>query len=148
EVSRREALQAVSRVPDDRHRRRLTVIGTSDDRKRVLDDWSAHPALRAFREDFLVKGYAPDHWHVARYGFATDGRPTIYVQDRGGAVLLRRDRYDGPEELATTLRRLRPDYEPKNDPQRRLIPWRGKVPWSVWVIGGAAVAAYLLLRRK
>jgi hypothetical protein len=50
--------------------------------------------------------------------------------------------------MAETLRRLRPDYDPKRDPQGRLIPWRGKVPWSVWAVGGAAVVAYLLLRRK
>jgi hypothetical protein len=148
EVSRREALDAVSRVPDDRHRPRLTVIGPPQERQRVLDDWSSHPALKQFAEGFVARGYSPDHWHVSRYGFATDGKPTIYVQDPDGAVLLRRDRYDGPEEFAQTLRRLRPDYDPKNDPQTRLLAWRGKLPWSVWLVGGMAVVAFLVLRRK
>lgn len=147
-VTRAEALDAVARVPDDRQRRRLTVIGPADLRKRVLDDWAAHPALKPFADEYVVRGYAPDHWHVARYGFVTDGRPTIYVQEAGGGVLLRRDRYDGPDDLSAALRRLRPDYSPKNDPRSRLSGLSSKVPWSAWLVGGGAVVAYLMLRRK
>ncbi len=160
EVSRAHAVrllgQDTGRIPDLAGKLRLTVIGAG--REQVLKDLDSHPALAGWKDRLVSAGYAADHWHVTTAGFVTTGRPTIYVQKPSGEVLHRQDDYqDGPEGLALALeraagrlRRPSPDYDGKRDRDaRRLFPWgRRGFPWSVWVVGGAALAAWLVLRRK
>lgn len=101
---------------DDSGFLRLTVIGSDAERKRVLDDLKG-PALAGLAGGLLVRDYPPDHWAVKDAGFKVDGRPTIYVQHAGGKVLHRQDDYDGgPDRLAGAIRKARPDYDPKKDP--------------------------------
>ena len=91
---------------------------------------------------------------MARVGFVTAGRPTIYVQDATGRVLHRQDDYDdGPEGLASALRELDPDYRPEADVDLRKVdvpapPRSMSVPWSAWVLAGAGVLIYLFGGKK
>jgi hypothetical protein len=144
------------RIPDLAGKPRLTVIG--EGREQVLKDIDSHPALAGWKERLVAAGYPADHWHVSTAGFVTTGRRTIYVQKSGGEVLHRQDDYrDGAEGLARALERVAgrlrrpdPDYDGKRDRDaRRIVPWgRRAVPWSVWALGGAALAAWLVSRRK
>jgi hypothetical protein len=148
--------QGPGRIPDLDSKLRLTVIG--EGREQVLNDLAGHAALAGWKERLVAVGYPADHWHVTGAGFVTAGRPTIYVQKATGEVLHRQDDYkDGPAGLAQALERISgrlrkpdPDYDGKRDRDERKLPWRrpGGVPWSVWAVGGAAVLATLLLRRR
>ena len=119
EISRSEAtriLQAGS-LDDDSGKLRLTVIGAEADRRRVLDDLNG--PLADIADQCLVQDYAPDHWAVAKAGFYTAGKPTIYVQSPDGTVLHRQDDYaDGAEGFRQAFERLRkpdPNYRPDKD---------------------------------
>lgn len=115
-----QILQAGS-LADDSGKLRLTVIGAEADRRRVLDDLKG--PLADIAAQCLVQDYPPDHWAVARTGFYTAGKPTIYVQTPDGTVLHRQDDYtDGAEGLRLAFERLRkpdPDYRPDKDPDLR-----------------------------
>lgn len=147
-----QAALADQRLPDDAGRLRLTVIGPEAARKQVTEDVQQSPHLAEWRERLAVQAYPPDHWAVAKTGFVTDGRPTIYLQTPDGHVIHRQDDYaDGAEGLARALRRADPHYDPKKDPDLRR--WLGrfqfdwsKVPIPVWIL--AAGAGYVLLRRR
>ena len=128
EITHSEAsqiLQAGS-LADDSGKLRLTVIGAEADRRRVLDDLKG--PLADIAAQCLVQDYPPDHWAVARTGFYTAGKPTIYVQTPDGTVLHRQDDYmDGAEGLRLAFEQLRkpdPDYRPDKDPDLRR-PVRG-----------------------
>jgi hypothetical protein len=99
---------------------------------------------------------------VQGFGFRTDGRPTIYVQDAAGRVLHRQDDYDGAEQLAGALRRPGP-YDPATDPDRRKkpepkpdakpaepLPPVEQWPWQTGTIGAlaGALGALLASRKK
>ena len=123
EITRSEAahiLQAGS-LADDSGKLRLTVIGTEADRRRVLDDLKG--PLTDITGQCLVQDYPPDHWAVARAGFHTAGKPTIYVQAPDGNVLHRQDDYaDGAEGFRQAFERLRkpdPNYRPDKDRDQR-----------------------------
>jgi hypothetical protein len=160
EVSRQDVerllVRQAGRIPDLCGKLRLTVVG--EGREQVLKDLDSHPALAGWKERLVCAGYAADHWHLSTAGFVTTGRPTIYVQKATGEVLHRQDDYrDGAEGLAVALervaghlRRPSPDYDGKSDPDaRQLLPWgRRVVPWSVWAVAGAALLAWLVLRRN
>lgn len=149
-------------LTDDSAKLPITLVG--DGRDAVAKDIREHAAFAAIRDQLLLQSYAPDNWAVNRYGFKTDGKPTIYVQDRDGRVLLRRDDYSGgPELLArqvadvtqhARLRRKDPDYDGKRDPdgRRPVLPAGLPVPWPVAVVGlgvvGLGVSRYLANQRK
>lgn len=128
EITRSEAAQILQAgsLHDDSGKLRLTVIGTEADRRRVLDDLKG--PLADMASQCLVQDYSPDHWAVARAGFYTTGKPTIYVQAPDGKVLHRQDDYmDGAEGLRLAFEQLRkpdPDYRPDKDPDLRR-PVRG-----------------------
>jgi hypothetical protein len=147
--TRDEALDAVTKVPDDAGLLRLTVIGPEAERKRVLDDLSKAP-LSDLRKGVLVQDYAPDHWAV-QVGFKTDGKPTIYLQAPDGTVLHRQDSYDGPGPLAEAIRKADPNYKPASDPDLNsaggsVLAYLKKVPVLAWVL--AAAGAYILLSNR
>ena len=115
-VSRDDVVLALqASIPCDGKCRRVTVIGPKEDRARVESDWKNDPSLQQLKQGFVFKSYDPDHWQVKGYGFKSDGKPTIYVQEPDGKVLDRLDGYSGPAELANSLRRCRPDYDPSKD---------------------------------
>lgn len=138
-------------LPDDTDRLRLTVIGPEKERRTVLTDLDADPALKAVRDRVVVQGYAPDAWPVARAGFKTDGLPTIYLQSPSGKVLHRQDTYEGgAEQLAEAIRKADPAYDPRKDPNLTrkksdpFLSWPNDWPTWVWVVVG--IAAFWLLR--
>jgi hypothetical protein len=115
-VSREEALKALQagQLTDDSKKPRLTVIGSAEERQKVLAGLPAE-----VRDRFLVKDYAPDHWAVKGAGFKTDGHPTVYVQAADGKVLHRQD--DG-EGVVEAVRKADPNYDPRKDPDLRKAP--------------------------
>src|SRR5205823_13551401 len=83
-------------------------------------DVTQAPALAEWKDRLVVQAFAPDHWAVARAGFVTSGKPTVYLQTPSGQVLHRQDDYDdGPEGLARAIRRADPAYDAKKDPDQR-----------------------------
>jgi uncharacterized protein (TIGR03000 family) len=120
-----QLLRGDDRLPDP-HRRRLTIIGGPDDRKqaRLLLDGP----LRDLAADYLIDDYPPDHWAVARSGFFTQGKPTIYAQEPDGRVLFRQDDLAGLERNLQAVRKPSPDYRPDADPDyRRAAPWAAMI---------------------
>lgn len=112
----RELVAGTGPLPNYAGRRRLTIIGTAADRAAVLE--RVRGDLAGLVADWVVKDYAPDDWAVARVGFRTDGRPTIYAQEPDGQVLFRLDDAADLEHNLRALRRPRPDYRPELDPGR------------------------------
>jgi hypothetical protein len=150
-VSREQAYQAITAgaLEDDSKKGHLTIIGNPSDRQKVLEDLDKHAELARLKSDYHVQAYGPGDWAVSEAGFVTSGTPTIYCQAAGGQVLFRKDRYEGAENLAEELRRLRPDYDPKKD-KPSLIDLSPKFmlninPW--WVVAGLIVV-YLLTRGR
>jgi hypothetical protein len=150
-VSRDQARKAMAggTIPDDAGRLRLTVIGDAESTSRVTKDLDANPALAAWKDRLVVQAYPPTHWAMAKAGFYTAGRPTIYVQTPAGQVLHRQDDYaDGADGLAQALRRADPTYDPSKDADLRRsgLFSLGKVPAPVWILAAAVVI--LLFRRS
>jgi hypothetical protein len=148
EITHAEAKQLLeaSGLADDSSKLRLTIIGSEADRKRVLDDLKG--PLADLAGGFLVQSYAPDQWAVARAGFQTGGKPTIYVQAPSGKVLHRQDDYaDGADGLRRALEAIRkpdPNYDPTKDRDLR----RPSADLSTWAVFGLAGALILLALRK
>jgi len=140
-------------IPDDSRKLRLTVIGSEAERKPVLADLAAAPALAGIREQLVIQDYPPGHWAL-KCGFRTDGHPTIYLQSPDGKVLSRQDAYGGPEQLAGAIRKARPDYKPDADPNLSkptpLVPGVnfGSVPPMAWLAGLAGISFLALNRRQ
>lgn len=61
-------------VPDDKGKRRVTIIGSKEKCRGPLAVAQAYP-------EFVAVDYRPDDWAVKRQGFVVDSDPTIYVQD-------------------------------------------------------------------
>jgi hypothetical protein len=144
----RQALVGAS-VPDDAGRLRLTIIGDPASATRVTGDLAAAPALATWKDRLLVQTYPPEHWAVAKAGFFTGGKPTVYVQAPSGKVLHRQDDYaDGAEGLAQALRRADPNYDSAKDPDlRKAMRFDlSRVPLPAWILAGAVVVG-LLFRR-
>ncbi|GIW55561.1 MAG: hypothetical protein KatS3mg082_1965 [Nitrospiraceae bacterium] len=133
-------------LTDDSGKLRLTIIGSEADRQRVLDDLKG--PLADLASGFLVQSYAPDNWAVARAGFRTSGKPTIYVQAPSGKVLHRQDDYaDGADGLRRALEAVRkpdPNYDPAKDRDLR----RPNADLSTWAVIGLAGVLFLLALRK
>jgi len=119
QITRAEAAQILQAgsLADDSGKLRLTVIGTESDRRRVLDDLKG--PLADIADQCLVQDYSPDHWAVAKVGFYTAGKPTIYIQAPDGKVLHRQDDYaDGASGLRQAFEHVRrpdPNYRPERD---------------------------------
>ena len=112
------------KLVDDRAKLRVTVIGTREDCDRVAADFSGSADLADWKKTVLVQCYRPDDWAVVGLGFAP-GTPRIVVQagpdksGQGQVVHSQADYAGGSAELAGALRKARPDYDPKKDPDRR-----------------------------
>lgn len=148
EVSYDDVLLALARVPEDGKKVRVTAIGPEAARAKLDADWKAAPELAAVKDDFVYTSYDPAHWHVARYGFKIDGKPTVYGQAADGKVLFRLDEYPGAAKLATALRRVRPDYDPSKDRPTPAPSSPGEsIPYgALGIVGGIAGLAFALAR--
>lgn len=150
QASREEVLDLIQNgIPDDRHKLRLTIIGSEEECRRVLDDLEKHPELAACKNLVLVQSYRPTHWAVRDVGFVTTGHPTIYLQAPDGRVLHRQDDYQGgAERLSLAIRKADPSYRPDKDPdltKPAIIPFPiSFAGWMEWVIVGAAILFVLV----
>jgi hypothetical protein len=157
EITREEAVRILGKaVPDDSALLRLTIIGPEAERKQVLADLQSHASLAALRSKVVVQAYSPTDPLIKGMGFATGGRPTVYIQAPDGRVLHRQDEYRGPELLAEAVRKADPAYDPNRDPDLNKPPVNpsspsatplsldlAKVPLPAWIVGG--LGALLLL---
>ena len=164
EISRDQAIAAVegADIPDDANLLRLTLIGSKEDRTRVLEDLDRHPALAHLKGKLLVQAYDPTDPRVAKRGFVTTGKPTIYLSAPDGKVITRNvdGEYPGPEALAYAIGAAAgKPYSPDNDqplpkkpepqPQPLAVPKSlSDVPQWAWIAGAVAVFFYLQNRNK
>ena len=150
EVTRKQAYTALSGAGkdliDDREKLRLTVIGTAAECQAVVKDLESNPALSVFADTLLVQAYRPDNWAMKDIGFAP-GTPRIVVQGgpdfRGaGKVLHSQGDYNGgAQALADALRRVRPDYDPNKDVDKRKTPAKPTAPDA----GNSTIALIVML---
>ncbi|CAB4220107.1 hypothetical protein UFOVP1620_35 [uncultured Caudovirales phage] len=150
EVTRKQAYTALSGAGkdliDDREKLRLTVIGTAAECQAVVKDLETNPALSVFADTLLVQSYRPDNWAMKDIGFAP-GTPRIVVQGgpdfRGaGKVLHSQGDYNGgAQALADALRRVRPDYDPNKDVDKRKTPAKPTAPDT----GNSTIALIVML---
>jgi len=150
EVTRKQAYSAIEGkgkdLIDDREKLRLTVIGTASECKAVIADLESNPALSVFADTLLVQAYRPDNWAVRELGFLP-GSPRIMVQGgpdfRGaGKVLHSQGDYNGgAQALADALRRVRPDYDPNKDVDKRKVPAKPTAPDA----GNSTIALVVML---
>lgn len=148
DVDREEVLDALmaTGVPDDVKKWRVVVIGPKTATAKVVADWRSHPSLAPLHAGYVLQAYAPDHWHVKGMGYVTDRTPAIHVLEPDGKSRGWIDGYDGPEGLATTLRKRRPDYDAKND--RGETPLSGVPVLPLAAVGAAGAGAFYLARRQ
>jgi hypothetical protein len=150
EVTRKQAYTALSGAGkdliDDREKLRLTVIGTAAECQAVVKDLESNPALSVFADTLLVQSYRPDNWAVKELGFLP-GSPRIMVQGgpdfRGAGKVLHSqgDYQGGPQALADALRRVRPDYDPNKDLDKRKTPAKPATPDA----GNSTIALIVML---
>ncbi len=161
EVSRQGAIAAIeSSIPDDAKLVRLTLIGSAEDRKRVMDDLDSHPGLKNLKPNLLVQAYDPTDTRVSKRGFVVDGKPSIYIMDPSGKVLARNTdgEYYGADNLAYSIGEVigkpySPDADKplpkKPEPQPLALPKSlNDVPQWAWIAGAVAVFFYLQNRNK
>lgn len=162
EISRDQAIAAVERadIPDDANLLRLTLIGPKEDRTRVLEDLDRHPALAHLKGKLLVQAYDPTDPRVAKRGFVTSGKPTIYLSAPDGKVITRNldGEYRGPEALAYAIGEAAgKPYSPDADKPMPVKPeppapialpkTLADVPTWAWVAGAAALFFYSQSRK-
>ena len=117
-----EAMEAGSQnLTDDRAKFRITVIGTVEECDKVRNDLKTDLVLSVFAPDLLLQCYRPTDWAVTGIGYAI-GHPRVIVQQTSGEVLHSQAEYIGADDLASALRRIKPNYDPKKDPDARKIP--------------------------
>lgn len=114
-----------SDIPDDGKKLRISFIGEAS--ATVMADWRTHPAFASLRSVMVAQDYPAADWAV-RPGFVSTGKPTIYLQRPNGKVLLRLDRYEGPEQLSAALRKADPSYDPAKDPDLKPKPAPSPAP--------------------
>lgn len=98
----------------------VTVIGTDEARRPVMEDLKSNPALAAVTRDAQVQDYDQKSWAIdPSLGFPADGNPAIIAQTskspgdpKGGKVVYTNKTYPGPSKLAEDLRRADPSYKP------------------------------------
>ena len=151
-------------LPDDKDHWRLTVIGSDEQRRQVVEDLAKHADLAEWRSKLVTNAYPPDHWAVKGVGFVTTGTPSIYLQLPSGKVLHRQTNYEGgAEALATAIRKADPNYDPAKDPDKRKpapapapapdgpgVPPGQSTPWGLVILAVAVIlgGAWVLTSRK
>lgn len=144
-VSKQEAYAAVAKkeLVDDSKLPHLTLIGSEEERKRVLNDLAPSGLLAKVR----VQSYGAGDPLLKGMGFA-EGSPAIYLQAPSGKVLLRQASYS-PGPLFAAIRKADPTYDPKKDPDGSAPPVVPGLPslgnGSYTLIGMAALGVVLAL---
>lgn len=157
-VSEAEAMAELKpqpKLPDDSAMPSLTIIGTRAERAAVEQAIRSDSTLRAIAKSVLVQSYDPDDVMVAKYGFVTTGRPSIYMTAPSGKVLFRAEEYPGVDTLAAAIaagvddccppRKPKPDYDPVRDPDPiRII--HNQTKWWHWAMAamGGVLGTVLL----
>lgn len=141
DVSRREAHRSLEKgIADDSGKLRLTVIGSPEERSRVLQDVPAE-----LEDKVNVWSVAPDHWSMKDNVtgapiYVTSGHPTVYLQAPDGKVLHRQDGYQPGDMQAI---RKAAGYDPSKDPDVRRPASGSSLPLQL--LGGGGVALVVLL---
>lgn len=161
-ISFAEAAKMVGgKIPDDRGKFCLTVIGSDAQRKPVTEAYASLD--QATKDRVRVWSVAPDHFSLKdlttnKTVFATDGTPTVYLQAPDGQVLHRQDNWVGAEDFGA-IRRAIKEYDLKKDPDLRkpilpkplipspILPVSGGPPVPLLFAGGGA-GLLLALRRR
>jgi hypothetical protein len=160
EVAKEAALGAVggreSALPDDADRPWLIDVGDEAAGKRLDADLAAATELAPYRSAFRRQSYRPDDL-MAR---DRDGRvmypPGVYAVTAGGRPARLLASYSGAAELAGALRKLPPDFDPRNIPPAGPTPDPAPAPAddpAPWAVGGTLLATviavgYLLTRKS
>lgn len=103
-----QAMDAIKNFPDDSSKLRVTAIGTPEHRARVKQQLSNAGLL----DKVNYQEYAPDSVMVTSQGFVNTS-PQVYMQNARNEVL---HRQEGADNVAEAVRKVRPDYDPKKDP--------------------------------
>jgi hypothetical protein len=128
----------------------LTLIGSKEDRDKVLEDLKSDAELKAAASRAMIQDYDPGDWEVdPSLNFPTGGKPDILIQAQDGSVLWRANNYKdvGPEGLTEALRKADPSYDPSKDPQPGgdggpKLPLGSK---EMWIAIGAVIVLLMLL---
>ena len=122
DVTRTEALDAIhAKIPEESKKFRVTIIGTSAERKRVTDAYQNVDAH--LRERTSVWSVPPEHWSLTDTAagkpiFRGDGKPTIYFQAPDGKVLHRQGDFAGAQDFEA-IRKAVKNYDDAKDPDLR-----------------------------
>lgn len=145
---------SAERVPDDRDKPKLTVIGSPDAVKSVMDDVKGTGPLSKLAAEFHVQKYAPNSPYVQGMGFAA-GNPAIYVQVGSKVVHKQLDYSGGEDKLVEAIwksgavRKPDPNYKPDADPDLRkplLVPVSEES--ACYLILVASVAGFAFVKLK
>lgn len=141
-VSQDVARRAIAegKLIDDRNKWRVTVIGSEEERKRVLTDWDSAQELQPWRERALLQAYDTNWWDAAK--FKARGKPTIICQAPDGQEVHRQDTYRGPALLAKALLA---SYDPNKTPDRSAPSIGGFLSWKVLVGAGLGLVVLLAI---
>lgn len=119
-----ETIHGDTRVPDDRNKPHLTVIGSPEDTAPVMAALKGSGPLSKLAPEMHVQAYEPDSAYVKGLGFQT-GKPSITLQV-GSKVVHRQLDFEGGEralvsaiEKSGALRKADPNYQPDKDPDLR-----------------------------
>jgi len=160
EVTKEAALGALgdreSALPDDADKPWLLDVGDEAAGKRLDADLAAAAELSPYRASFRRQSYRPDDLMVRD----RDGRlmyaPGVYAVGAAGRPRRLLPAYTTAAELAGALRKLPPDFDPRNIPPVGPTPGPAPAPAddpAPWAVGGTLLATltavgYLLTRKS
>src|SRR5579864_4944052 len=126
-------LTEASEVPNDAKKLRLTLIGSPEECKSVLDTLAKASAT----DNVVCQSYRPDDWAL-RPGFVTKGHPSIYLESPDGKVLLRQQGLDA--NTVAAVRKASPDYSPARDPMGLpSLDLASLQPYWPYLVGGGVL---------
>ena len=160
EVTKEAALAVVGdrepSLPNDTDKPWLLDVGDEAAGRKLDADLGAAAELSPYRTSFRRQSYRPDDLMVRD----RDGRlmyaPGVYAGNAAGRPARLLAAYTTPAELAGALRKLPPDFDPKNIPPVGPTPEPAPAPAddpAPWAVGGTLLATviavgYLLTRKS
>jgi hypothetical protein len=136
-ISPTAAFNAVDKIPDNKDKFSMTIIGEKGMRDVVNADWENYSREIGLHDKVNIWSVPADHWSLKDPErnlpvFVNTGNPTIYLQAPNGKVIHRQDNYSGPIDLGA-IRKAIDSYDPRHDPDRRRV-----IPG--WNFGGPILA--------